>query len=315
MLTHVARRLASLLLTLAACSVVVFLVLEVLPGDVAEVMLGTEAREDTLAALRRQLGLDRPPLERYLAWIGNALAGDLGMSYAYGVPVAELLGQRLSVTVPLAAIAFVLSTVIAIPLGMFAAVRHNTAGDYAVMGFSQIGMAVPNFWFAILLILFFAVQLGWFSAGGFAGWDAGIGAALKSLMLPALALAVTEAAILARVTRSAVLETLREDYVRTARAKGLSGRAVLWGHVFRNALIPVTTIMGLQFAFLIAGAVIVENVFYLPGLGRLVFQAISNRDLIVVKDIVLFLAALVVVVNFVVDLVYMAIDPRPKRVG
>jgi len=315
MLTHVARRLASLLLTLAACSVVVFLVLEVLPGDVAEVMLGTEAREDTLAALRRQLGLDRPPLERYFAWIGGALAGDLGMSYAYGVPVAELLGQRLSVTVPLAVIAFVLSTVIAIPLGMFAAVRHNTAGDYAVMGFSQIGMAVPNFWFAILLILFFAVQLGWFSAGGFAGWDAGIGAALKSLFLPALALAVTEAAILARVTRSAVLETLREDYVRTARAKGLSGRAVLWGHVFRNALIPVTTIMGLQFAFLIAGAVIVENVFYLPGLGRLVFQAISNRDVIVVKDIVLFLAALVVLVNFVVDLVYMAIDPRPKRVG
>ncbi len=313
MLTHVTRRLASLLLTLAACSLVVFLVLEVLPGDVAEVMLGTEAREDTLAALRRQLGLDRSPLERYLAWVGGALAGDLGMSYAYGVPVAELLGQRLAVTVPLAVIAFVLSTLIAIPLGMFAAVRHNSAGDYAVMGFSQIGMAVPNFWFAILLILFFAVQLGWFSAGGFAGWDAGIGAALKSLVLPAVALAVTEAAILARVTRSAVLETLREDYVRTARAKGLSQRAVLWGHVFRNALIPVTTIMGLQFAFLIAGAVIVENVFYLPGLGRLVFQAISNRDVIVVKDIVLFLAALVVVVNFVVDLVYMAIDPRPKR--
>jgi len=313
MLTHVARRLASLLLTLVACSVVVFLVLEVLPGDVAEVMLGTEAREDTLAALRRQLGLDRPPLERYFAWIGGMLAGDLGLSYAYGVPVSELLGQRLAVTVPLAVIAFVLSTVIAIPLGMFAAVRHNTAGDYAVMGFSQIGMAVPNFWFAILLILFFAVQLGWFSAGGFAGWDAGVGAALKSLLLPALALAVTEAAILARVTRSAVLETLREDYVRTARAKGLSQRAVLWGHVFRNALIPVTTIMGLQFAFLIAGAVIVENVFYLPGLGRLVFQAISNRDVIVVKDIVLFLAALVVIVNFVVDLVYMAIDPRPKR--
>jgi len=313
MLTHVVRRLASLLLTLTACSMVVFLVLEVLPGDVAEVMLGTEAREDTLAALRRQLGLDRPPLERYFAWVGGALAGDLGMSYAYGVPVADLLGQRLAVTVPLAVIAFVLSTLIAIPLGMFAAVRHNTAGDYAVMGFSQVGMAVPNFWFAILLILFFAVQLGWFSAGGFAGWDAGIGAALKSLLLPALALAVTEAAILARVTRSAVLETLREDYVRTARAKGLSQRAVLWGHVFRNALIPVTTIMGLQFAFLIAGAVIVENVFYLPGLGRLVFQAISNRDVIVVKDIVLFLAALVVIVNFVVDLVYMAIDPRPKR--
>jgi len=312
MLTYVIRRLASLLVTLAACSLVVFVILEVLPGDVAEVMLGTEAQADTLAALRRQLGLDRPPLERYLSWVGGALTGDLGVSYAYGVPVIDLLSQRLAVTVPLAIIAFILSTVIALPLGMIAATHRNRVGDYAVMGFSQIGMAVPNFWFAILLILLFAVHLGWFSAGGFAGWDAGIGPALKSLLLPALALAATEAAILARVTRSAVLETLREDYVRTARAKGLSGRAVLWRHVLRNALIPVMTIMGLQFAFLIAGAVIVENVFYLPGLGRLVFQAISNRDIIVVKDIVVFLAALVVVVNFVVDVAYAVIDPRPK---
>ncbi len=310
MLTHVARRLASLVLTLAACSVVVFLVLEVLPGDVAEMMLGTEAREDTLAALRRQLGLDRPPLERYFAWIGSALAGDLGVSYAYGVPVAELLGQRLSVTVPLALIAFVLSTLIAIPLGMFAAVRHNTAGDYAVMGFSQIGMAVPNFWFAILLILFFAVQLGWFSAGGFAGWDAGIGAALKSLLLPAVALAVTEAAILARVTRSAVLETLREDYVRTARAKGLSEGVVIWRHALGNAWLPVITLLGLQLGALLGGAVITETVFSWPGIGSLLVESIQKRDYPVVQGCVLLISLAYVLVNTLTDLAYAWIDPR-----
>ena len=313
MLTFATRRLLGLLLTLAAVSLVVFLVLEVLPGDVAEVMLGTEAREDTLAALRTQLGLDRPAHVRYAAWIGGLLTGDLGVSHTYGVPVAGLIAERLAVTAPLALAAFVLSILIAVPLGMFAATRRGRAGDWGVMAFSQAGLAIPNFWFAILLILVFAVWLGWLPAGGFPGWGGGVPAALRALLLPALALALTEAAILARVTRSAVLETMGEDYVRTAWAKGLGRRAVMWRHVLRNALIPVTTIMGLQFAFLLAGAVIVENVFTLPGLGRLVLQAIFQRDVIVVKDAVLILAFMVVLVNFVVDLLYAAIDPRPKE--
>ena len=180
------------------------------------------------------------------------------------------------------------------------------------MGLTQIGIAVPNFWFAILLILLFSVHLQWFSAGGFPGWDEGFAPALKSLLLPALSLAVVQAAILARITRSAVLEVLREDFVRTARAKGLSQRATLWGHVLRNAMIPVLTVMGLQFANLLAGTIVVENVFYLPGLGRLIFQAISNRDLIVVRNCVLLLAAMVIAVNFVVDVLYAVIDPRVK---
>jgi len=312
-LTFATRRLLGLLLTLAAVSLVVFLVLEVLPGDVAEVMLGTEAREDTLAALRTQLGLDRPAHFRYAAWIGGLLTGDLGVSHTYGVPVAGLIAERLAVTAPLALAAFVLSTLIAVPLGMFAATRRGRAGDWGVMAFSQAGLAIPNFWFAILLILVFAVWLGWLPAGGFPGWGGGVPAALRALLLPALALALTEAAILARVTRSAVLETMGEDYVRTAWAKGLGRRAIMWRHVLRNALIQVTTIMGLQFAFLLAGAVIVENVFTLPGLGRLVLQAIFQRDVIVVKDAVLILAFMVVLVNFVVDLLYAAIDPRPKE--
>ena len=315
MLTFAARRLTSVAVTLLLASLVVFVVLEVLPGDPALLILGTEARDDTLAALREQMGLDRPAPERYLTWLAGLLTGQPGVSHTYGVPVSELIGDRLSVTLPLTALALVMSTAIALPLGILAAARQGRAGDYGVMAFSQVGIAVPNFWFAILLILAFSVHLGWFDSGGFPGWDAGIVPALRSLVLPATALALAEAAILTRVTRSAVIETMREDYVRTARAKGLSRSAVMWQHVLRNALIPVTTIVGLQFGFLMAGAIVVENVFTLPGLGRLVFQAINQRDLVVVKDVVLLLSAIVVAVNALVDILYAAIDPRPKALG
>ena len=307
------RRLAALLATLIAASVVIFFVLEVLPGDPALVMLGTEARPDTLAALRHQLGIDRPLVERYLSWVGGIALGDLGMSLTYRVPVGGLLAERFAVTGPLALYAIVLSSAIALPLGVFAAARHRRLGDAGIMAFAQLGLAVPNFWFAMLLVLLFSISLGWLPAGGFPGWQRGVGPALGALTLPAIALALPQAAILARIARSAVLDSLGEDYVRTARAKGLSRRAALWRHVLRNAMIPVVTIMGLQFSFLLAGAIIIENVFYLPGLGRLVFQAISQRDLIVVKDIVLVLSALVVTINFVVDLLYAVLDPRLRR--
>ena len=312
MLTFVIRRATVLLATLIVASAAIFVVLEVLPGDPALLILGIEAQDDTLAALRAQMGLDRPPLERYVAWIAGMAVGQTGVSHTYAVPVGELIAARLEVTIPLALLAFAASTLLAVPLGMFAATRRNRPGDYGVMTFSQIAMAIPNFWFGILLILLFAVALGWFPAAGFPGWQAGIGASLWALVLPATALALPEAAILARVTRSAVLETLGADYVRTARAKGLTERRVLWGHVLRNALIPMTTILGLQFAFLLAGSIVVENVFSLPGLGRLIFQAVSQRDIIVVRDVVMLLVALVVVVNFLVDIAYGLIDPRPR---
>ena len=305
-----AKRLVAFVLTLLGATIVVFFVLEVLPGDPAAVMLGVNAQADTLAALRAEMGLDRPPVERYFAWVGGLLQGNLGNSYTYGEPVANLIAERVDLSLPLAVMAIVLSTVLAIPLGVFAAARRNKVGDVGVMGFTQLGIAVPNFWFAILLIMLFSVNLGWLPAGGFAGWDAGAWPALKSLLLPTSALALPQAAILARVTRSSVLEALSQDYVRTARAKGLSRRAALWRHAVRNALIPVVTIMGLQFSFLLAGTIIIENVFYLPGLGRLIFQAIAQRDLIVVKDLIIVLAAAVVAVNFVVDLLYAVIDPR-----
>ena len=310
-----AKRFVAFVLTLLVASLVVFLVLEVLPGDPASIMLGVGAREDTLAALRAELGLDRPAWLRYFAWLGGLVTGDLGTSYTYSVPVAELIGERLAISLPLALLAIALSTAIAIPLGVLAAARRNKGADLAVGAFVQIGVAVPNFWFAMLLILLFAVFLGWLPAGGFAGWEEGLGPALRSLILPSAALALPQAAILTRVTRSSVLEVLGEDYVRTARAKGLSRRAALWRHAVRNALIPVVTIMGLQFSFLLAGTIIIENVFYLPGLGRLLFQAIAQRDLIVVKDLVVLLAGTVVVVNFCVDLLYAALDPRLKSGG
>ena len=304
------RRLTALMVTLLVASLLIFLLLEILPGDPAAVILGVGSQEDTLRALRAELGLDLPAPVRYLNWLGEVLQGDLGRSYTYDTPVQELLLNRVELSLPLALLAILLSTGIAIPLGVFAASRHRKVADTGIMGFAQLGVAVPNFWFAILLILLFSVKLGWFSAGGFAGWDAGWFPAFKSLVLPAVALALPQAAILARVTRSSVLETVQEDYIRTARAKGLSRSQALWRHAVRNALIPVITILGLQLSFLLAGTIIIENVFYLPGVGRLLFQAIAQRDLMVVKNLVLVLAATVVLINFLVDLLYAVLDPR-----
>ena len=311
------RRLGTFAATLVAASMIVFAVLELLPGRPAEVMLGDTATPEAIAALEARLGLDRPAPQRYAAWVGGLLRGNSAMSYAYDTPTFELIAERLVVSLPLALLAMALTVAVALAAGLYAASHHRRAGDTGVMVLSQIGLAIPNFWLAILLIMLFAVHLQWVGAGGFPGWSGddggGLGAGLAALVLPALSLAAVQAAILARVTRSSVLEAMREDWVRTARAKGLSRRQVLWRHVLRNAMVPVLTIMGLQFANLITGAIIVENVFVLPGIGRLVFQAIANRDLVLVRDVVMLLAAIVVLVNFVVDVLYAVVDPRLRR--
>lgn len=309
MLAYALKRLFILAISLAVASLVIFLVVEVAPGDPASFMLGINARPDTVAALRAELGLDLPVHERYLAWVSGMMQGDFGTSYTYRAPVAQMVAERVQVSLPLALYALLLSTLIAFPAGIFAAARRGKPGDVAVMGATQLGVAVPNFWFAMLLVLLFALKLRWFSAGGFPGWDDPL-QGLKALTLPAVALALPQAAILARVMRSALIDILHEDFIRTARAKGLSRRQALWRHGVRNALIPVLTIIGLQFSFLLAGAIIIEQVFFLPGLGRLIFQAITQRDLIVVESVVMLLVFAVIVVTFVTDLAYAAVDPR-----
>jgi peptide/nickel transport system permease protein len=309
MIHYALGRLTSLAISLFVASIVIFAVVEVIPGDPAAFMLGVNARPDTIAALRAEMGLDEPLIARYAAWVGGMVQGDFGVSWTYKTPVATLIADRIWVSLPLAIYALALSTLVAFPAGIYAASRRGGAGDTAIMGATQLGVAIPNFWFAMILVLIFAINLRWFSAGGFPGWADPL-AALKALTLPAIALALPQAAILARVMRSSLLDMLGEDFIRTARAKGLTRRQALWRHALRNALIPVLTIIGLQFSFLLAGAIIIEQVFFLPGLGRLIFQAISARDLIVVESVVMLLVFTVIMVNFIVDLTYAAVDPR-----
>lgn len=313
MTAYLLRRFVSLSLSLIAASLVIFLVMEVVPGDPASFMMGINADPAAVAALRTQLGLDDPLPLRYIAWVAGLLQGDFGVSYTYRVPVSELISDRVAISLPLTLYALALSTLIAFPAGILAAAKRNSAVDVSVMGATQLGVAIPNFWFAMILVLVFAINLRWFSAGGFPGWEAGFWPAIKALTLPAIALALPQASILARVMRSSLIDTLDEDFMRTARAKGLSRGQALWRHALRNALIPVLTIIGLQFSFLLAGGIIIENVFYLPGLGRLVFQAITQRDLIVVRSVVILLVFAVIVVTFLVDLAYAAADPRLRR--
>ena len=313
MLHFAFTRLISLSLSLIAASVVIFSVIEIIPGDPASFMLGINAQPDTIAALRDQLGLNGSIISRYFNWISGMLTGDFGISYTYRVPVSELIMARVWISLPLAIYALAISTLIAFPVGLIAAANRGRPVDLTIMGTTQLGVAIPNFWFAMILVLIFAINLRWFSAGGFPGWDQGVLLSIKSLTLPAIALALPQASILARIMRSSILDTLDQDYVRTARAKGLTRSQAIWRHALKNAMIPVLTIIGMQFSFLMAGAIIIENVFFLPGLGILIFQGITQRDLIVVESVVMLLVFAVITVTFIVDITYAAVDPRLRR--
>jgi len=248
---------------------------------------------------------------RYALWVWNALRGDFGLSHSFKVPVAGLIAERLPMTVSLALAGMTMTLLIALPAGILAASNHRKAADWGVMFLSQLGIAVPAFWLSILLVLLFAVKLRWLPPGHFPGWGDPV-AAIRSLILPTVALGLVQSAVLARVTRSSALEVMRLDFVRTARASGLSRARVLWHHVLPNALVPIVTIIGMQFAAVVTGTIVIENVFSLPGLGRLVFQSISNRDLPTVQALVMMFAGIVVTANFIVDLLYVMIDPRLK---
>jgi peptide/nickel transport system permease protein len=307
---YLIKRFFILLVTLLLVSVAIFAVLMVIPSDPAQIVLGIHATPETLQALRHKMGLDRPIIVQYLTYIKDIVMGDLGRSITYDVSISSLIFSRLQVTVPLAVLSMIFAIFLSIPLGIYSALHRNRMGDYGVMIVSQIGLAVPAFWAGILLILLFAVTLHWFPAGGFQNWLIGPVKAIQSLLLPALSLGFVRAAVLTRMTRSSMLEVLGEDYIRTARSKGLSKRRVVYKHAFRNAIIPVITIIGLQAGDLLAGAIIIENVFHLPGIGRLVFEAIGQRDLPVIQGVVLFIATMIVVINFLIDVAYRYLDPR-----
>jgi peptide/nickel transport system permease protein len=310
---YLLRKTAAFAATLLFVSLLVFTVVRVLPGDPALLIMGTEGDPAATARLREAMGLDRPLAVQYVDWLAGAIRGDLGISVQYDVPVGSLIASRLPVTLPLTLLAALVMVVAALPLGLYAATHHRRAGDYVTMVVSQLGIAVPSFWTGLLLILLFSVHLGWLRSGGFDGWSAGALAGLRSLVLPAFALGFFQAAVLVRATRSAVLDVLREDYVRTARAKGLAEGRVLGVHTLRNALIPVVTVAGIQLGQLIAGSIILESVFALPGLGRLALGAISARDLPLIQGVTLFVASSIVLINFAVDLAYGLLDPRIRR--
>jgi peptide/nickel transport system permease protein len=310
MAVQVATRLGILLLSLWAASLLVFAVVNVLPGDPAAVVLGTNATPESLQLLRQQMGLDRPGWERYLAWVWGIFHGDFGISLLSRSPVGPDVLDKLAVSAPLAGLSMIIALALGLPLGVLAGVRHRRLSGSLISALSLGGIAIPGFWFGLLLVTLFAIRLRLLPAGGFVPWSEDPLAALRSLLLPALALGVVQAAVLTRYVRSAVIEVQREDFIRTARAKGLTRGQALRRHGLRNAAIPVVTILGIQLTSLLVGAIVIENVFVLPGLGRLLLQSVGNRDLVLVQDLVVLLTGVVLVVNFLVDLSYRLIDPR-----
>lgn len=297
-------------LTLAAASVVVFLILNVLPGSPAQAILGTQATPAAVHRLTVRLGLDHPLWIQYLHWIGGLLTLRLGRSYISGQPIAPEIGSALSVTAPLVMLGLLVGIAIALPLGTLSAIRRRRTSGTVLAALTQLGIAVPNFVLGILLIIVAAVYLRLLPAGGFIPWSTSVAGALRSLALPAISLGLVEGAILSRYVRTAVLEVLQADFLRTARAKGLRTWGALARHGARNASLPVLTVLGLEISGLIIGAVVIEAVFTLPGAGGLLLSSVANRDLIVVQDIVMLVATVVIVVNLLVDLLYRVLDPR-----
>jgi peptide/nickel transport system permease protein len=309
-LVYLLRRLASALLSVTLAAALVFGALLAIPGDPAVAILGLNASPEAVAALRAQLGLDEPPLTRFLGWFGGALRGDFGTSLNYGTPVGALIAERLAVSLPLALGGMLLACLIALPLGIAAALGRGTPLDPALTALAQLGAAVPSSWLGLLLILLFSVQLGWLPAGGFVPWSRDPAGYLRSLALPTLALGLGQAAVIARMTRAAMLETLSQDFVRTARAKGLPARRVVLGHGLRNALVTLVTVLGLSFSQVLVGAIVIEQVFSLPGLGRLALTAIGTRDFPLLQGEILVYASVIVLMSLLVDLSYGLLDPR-----
>jgi peptide/nickel transport system permease protein len=315
MIWFVGRKALGLVATLLVAALLLFVLLDLLPGNPARFILGINATPESVTALETQLGLDQPPLQRFLGWLGGMFIGNFGLSYTQGAPVGELVAGRLGVTVPLTLFAMILSAAIGLPLGLLAARRHDSLADRALTILTQLGVATPNFWFGMLLVLLFAMTLHWLPPGGFVPWGDNPIAAIASLILPSLALALPQAAILAQAMRTALVDVQGSDYIRAARARGLTLREAVWRHGMHNALLAVLATLGPLFAYLFAGTMIVENVFYLPGLGRLIFDAVNAHDLILVRSTLIVLILFMAVTMFLADLGAAWLDPRVRTGG
>ncbi len=312
MITYLVRRVGSLAATLLVVGVVVFFVVRAVPGDVTSALLGQDATPQQIADLRDRLNLDQPLPAQFAAWFGGLLRLDLGTSTYMRLPVLSAIAQRVEPTAMLALTASIVAITLGITLGVIAAVKHGTVADYAVMVIAMLGLSLPTFWLGLLMILLFAVHLQWLPAAGYSPLADGPLNTLRYLLMPAVALGFSQAAIIARMTRSSVLDMLGEDFVRTARSKGLHPRAVVLRHALRNAMIPVLTVIGLSVATLAGGVVVTETVFNIPGAGRLVIESVQRRDYPVIQGAVIAVALIYALVNLLVDLSYLALDPRVR---
>jgi peptide/nickel transport system permease protein len=314
MLVWLLRRIGQVLPTLFILSVLIFGLQQLMPGDPALILAGEERGDpQVLAQIRAELRLDRPIYEQYLYWIGNVLTGDFGFSWRIRMPVSELILDKLPVTAQLAAMSFIIAVLIGVPAGILSAVKRDRPADWAANGIALFGISTPNFWLGIMMILFFSVELGWLPPSGYVPLTEDFWQSIATTIMPAFVLGTGVASVLMRHTRAAMLTALSQDYVRTARAKGLRERVVVWKHALRNALIPVVTLGAIEFGRLLAGAVLTEQVFTIPGFGKLIVDAVFNRDYPVVQGVVLATALIFVVLSLVANLLYMAINPRLRQ--
>ncbi|MFK9093041.1 ABC transporter permease [Bacillus salipaludis] len=307
---YIIRRLFDLLPTIFVVAVIVFIITRLIPGDPASVMLGPQASVEDIESLRQKLGLNDPLYVQFFHYIGDLLRGNFGISLTYNEPIVQLILERFPNTLVLAASALIIALMIGVPAGIISASKQNSLLDYSVMLVSLIGVSMPIFWLGVMLVLYFSVNLGWFPATGMGSLEEGLIPYLKHLILPSITLATIPMATFARITRSSMLEVISQDYIKTARSKGLSEFWVICKHAFKNALTPLLTVLGMQISMMLGGAVLTETIFSWPGMGRLIVDAIDKRDFVVVQGTVLFIAVIFVLVNLLVDVMYKVVNPR-----
>ncbi|MER2189362.1 MAG: ABC transporter permease [Solibacillus sp.] len=312
MLSYIVKRVLSTIPVLFVVSLVIFFIIHITPGDPAAAILGMEATEAQIEELNKELGFDRPIAEQYVSWVAGVFQGDLGNSIFMKMPVTEAIAGHVGPTLSLAILAQVIALVLAIPFGMIAAYKRGSATDATLMGMSLFGMAVPSFLLGLLLMLVVGVQLQWLPVAGYAPLDKGFAEHLKYLILPAISLGTIQAALITRMTRSSMLDVLNLNYIKTARAKGLQEWRVLLKHAFRNAFLPILTVIGQTFGTLVTGAVVVETIFNIPGLGQLIMNSITRRDFTVIQGVVMAVTVMYIFINLVIDLLYGVVDPRVR---